>query len=112
MTPTSPGATLFAEIGAELRERPGVDEGVMLQSVGLRVDAKLFAFVGKDDRLIVKLPRERAEEAVAGGAATAVVMGKRTMKEWVAYAYREDDAGWRAALEEALAYVATLPRTP
>jgi hypothetical protein len=101
------GEELFAELTADLRGRPGVDEGRMLRSPGLRIDTRFFAFVGNDDRLIVKLPRERVDALVGQGIATPVTVGDRTMKEWVALPYTGDEA-WRPFIEEALAYVGGL----
>lgn len=69
---------LAREIGAE----GNVEVGTMFRSPGLRVHGRILAFLGFDGGLIVKLPRDRGQELVEGGAAAEVVMGTRTMKEW------------------------------
>ena len=56
--------------------------GTMFRSPALRCQGTVFAFLGKDDTLIVKLPRQRIDELAHEGIATHVTMGKRTMREW------------------------------
>lgn len=103
------GDELFDQVTDPVRSHPGVTEGRMLQNPGLRVDGQMFAFLGFDGDLIVKLPRERAEAAVADGAAEPVTMGQRTMREWVAFPYAADGAEtWPTVLAEAEAYGRTL----
>ena len=85
----------------------------MFRSPGLRVAGKIFAFLGRGDRLIVKVPRQRAEAAVASGAAEPVTMGQRTMKEWVAFPAVATDASateqlWLSVADEAYRYVKSL----
>lgn len=92
---------------------PLVERGTMFSSPGLRVGGKIFAFLGHGDRLIVKVPRQRAETAVASGAAEPVTMGNRTMKEWVAFPAVANDAAateqlWLGVVDEAYAYVKSL----
>ena len=85
----------------------------MFRRPGLRVDGKVFGFLGSDDRLMVKLPRDSARAAVEEGRAEPVTMGTRTMKEWVALPLEDggDTArrAWSEALERALAHVAAQP---
>lgn len=101
------GRSSFAALARTFLDRPGVSEGTMLHSPGLRVDGKFFAFVGTDDRLVVKVPRDRAVQLVDDGTAEVVTLGTRTLREWVSL----DGHGpsgtetWRATLEEAYAYV-------
>lgn len=104
-------AVLLAQVTAHLRSSPGVEQGRMLHSPGLKVHGSFFAFVGTEDELIVKLPRPRAVAAVADGVAEVVTLGTRTLKEWVAFPYPDAEKGpgaWRDAVEEAHAYVASL----
>lgn len=104
--------SLFAQLTAALRLEPGVSEGTMFNSKGLRIDKKFFAFVGNDNRLIAKLPLKRVEAMVDQGVADRLSMGNRTMKQWIALQYGDDDAtinDWRVAIEEAFAYVSSLP---
>ncbi|WP_067478971.1 hypothetical protein [Actinomadura hibisca] len=89
-----------------------VSMGTMFRSPGLRVGGKVFAFLGRRGQLIVKLPRARAGELVAAGTADEVVMGKRTMREWIEFPEQGDDvetlALWRSVAQEAHQYVASL----
>ncbi|MFZ2501258.1 MAG: hypothetical protein WAW88_01105 [Nocardioides sp.] len=73
-----------------------------------------FAFVGRDNRLILKLPAARARELLADAVVAPVEIGTRVMREWVAVAYPDapDDTGgellWADLIAEARSYVATL----
>jgi TfoX/Sxy family transcriptional regulator of competence genes len=109
-----PALALLNEIAADYGGEPEVKLGTMFASPGLRVNGKIFAFLGRDRRLIVKVPGRRAQESLETGAAQAVTMGKRTMKEWIALPLNEDDADgtlatWRLAAREAHDYVTSLP---
>lgn len=108
--PTTPARALLDELAAEFLRAPDVEVGTMFRSPGLRVAGKIFAFLGHDDRLIVKLPRARARGVVAAGTAHEVTMGSRTMKEWVSLPFDDDDldgtlARWRDAAHEAHDFV-------
>ncbi|MGF7121880.1 hypothetical protein AB4Z09_27940 [Rhodococcus sp. TAF43] len=114
--PADPARALLDELAADFLREPAVEFGTMFRSPGLRVDGKIFAFLGRDRRLIVKLPRPRAEEILRAGAAQEVTMGKRTMKEWVAFPVDDDDLDgtlttWRHAAREAHDFVVGLPPT-
>ncbi|WP_430332597.1 hypothetical protein [Rhodococcus sp. ACT016] len=106
-----PARALLDDLAADFLRDPGVEFGTMFRSPGLRVFGKIFAFLGRDRRLIVKLPRPRAEEVVEAGSAREVTMGKRTMREWVGFPVDDDDLDgtlttWRRAAREAHDYVA------
>ena len=135
----SRGDRLFAELTTHLRRQPGIETGRMLRSTGLKVNGAFFAFVGNDDRLILKLPRETVEAMVAQGKGNRVTMGTRTMREWIALPFPEpapngaagdetraaetrtaetrgsetprdaESDAWTSAIEQALGYVAALP---
>lgn len=97
-------------VAADFAGEPDVALGTMFRSPGLRVGQRVFAFLGHDDRLIVKLPRSRAVELVAAGTAEEVTMGTRTMREWVAVPLGDpaDGSGlslWRGLAREAYEYV-------
>ena len=66
-----------------LKEREGVDYGKALQSIGLMVHGKLFAFI-KDDRLVVKLPASSVNDLVAHHGAVRFEKGQgKPLREWV-----------------------------
>ena len=58
-----------------------VSAGRMLVSDGLKVNGKFFAFA-KDGAMVVKLPKARVAELIAGGAATPFLRGDKPMAEW------------------------------
>jgi hypothetical protein len=104
---------LLDTLAVRFSEDPLVERGTMFRSPGMKVGGKVFAFLGGSDRLIVKIPRHRAEAAVAAGEAEPVTLGTRTMKEWVAYPAVSDDPEetgqrWSRAIDEAYAYVKSL----
>ncbi len=108
-----PARDFLDEIAEDFRADPDVELGTMFRSPGLRVAGRIFAFLGGDQRLIVKMPRERALEVVSAGAADEVTMGNRTMKEWVSFPVDEDDLDgtlttWRRVAREAHDFVAGL----
>jgi TfoX/Sxy family transcriptional regulator of competence genes len=87
----------------ELLREPDVDEGTGFGSnPGLRVGGKIFA-MEVDGRLVVKLPAERVAALTEAGGAEPFVIGKRTMREWVAVEPGAHD--WPALAREALAFV-------
>lgn len=105
----APNRDLLDRIAEDFSDDPDVAMGTMFRSPGLRTADKIFAFLGHDGRLIVKLPRDRAGEFVDAGTAEPVVMGNRTMREWVAVPARADRAAtlalWRNVAREAHQYV-------
>lgn len=105
----------FAAATAPLLDLPTVRTGTMLHSPAVAVDGKYFAFVGMDDRLIVKVPAGRVAALVAAGVGEPLEMRGRAMREWVAVPVVEDDvereALCRALLDEALAFVEQVPAT-
>lgn len=110
-----PNQALFAAIAEGFDDEFGVDTGTMFRSPGLRVDGKVFAFLGHDGGLIVKLPEERARLLVDEGTAVRVTMGTRSMREWVAFPAQGDDAAtltlWRRMARQARTYVDSLGST-
>jgi hypothetical protein len=75
---------MFDRVVQDFASDPEVEHGTMFRSPGLRVGGKIFAFLGHDARLIVKLPRARVLELIAAGVAHEVTMGTRSMREWIA----------------------------
>jgi hypothetical protein len=93
----------FDSIANELLAEPGIDEGTGFgTNPGLRVGGKIFAMLVRG-QLVVKLPAERCDALAAGGGAEPFVVGRRTMREWVAVEPGADD--WAALAREALAFV-------
>ena len=99
----------FAELAKCYEGEPGValpgDRGAQgFGASALRVDGKIFAMLS-DERLVVKLPRQRVTALIAAGQGDAFDANKgKPMKEWLRVA---DDANvdWRALSGEALAFV-------
>lgn len=93
---------VYDRLARDQLRRPDVGLGRSLRSETLTVRGKMFAFLGQDDRLVVKLPAIRAAALVAAGDAAVFESGGRRMKEWVAVALPGD---WPALMEEARAHV-------
>lgn len=86
------------------------DLGTMFRSPALRVHGKVFAFVGHDGTLIVKLPHDRIAELEREGIGVPVTMGERTMREWAEVAALADTSStfdlWSVLTGEAHRFVA------
>ena len=80
----TPSAAWRTIAETEFRHR-GVTEGTGFgRTEGLRIDGKIFAMF-MNDRLVVKLPRERVDELVGSKIGERFSTGHgRVMKEWVA----------------------------
>jgi len=95
---------IFDPIAAEYTELPDVAIGRMFGSEGLGVRGKIFAFIGFEGGLMLKLSEERTVELVEAGDVDRMVMRGRPMREWVTVgAHREDS--WRPLIAEAYAFV-------
>jgi len=94
----------FQSVVEPLLDDPAVAQSKMFGSPAVKVGGKVFAMLVKG-KLVVKLPRDRAEALVASGAGEPFDPGHgRIMKEWVAVEVGSAD---RPALTaEALAFVA------
>ena len=91
--------------------RPGVERDRMFGSDGLKVNGKFFAFIGREGRLILKLPASQAADLVAAGKAEPVTIGSRKTREWVGLPMPGapgDTAEWKRALADAHSYVAAV----
>jgi hypothetical protein len=103
------GQELFDSLTASYDGRPDVTRGRMFASEGLAVRGKFFAFVGRDGRLVVKLPQHRTQDLIESGTAERVNLGGRSMREWVSLplpSTDEDTAAWSNAIAEAHAFLA------
>lgn len=106
---TVPNRPLLDELAVAFIDDPAVSVGTMFRSPGLRVGSKIFAFLGFEGELMVKLPVDRVAELVQAGRAVQVTMGRRTMREWVTLADQGDNdrtlAFWRPLAVEAHRFV-------
>lgn len=101
---------LLHRMAAELAIVAPVDIGTMFRSPGLRWNGKIVAFLGHEDRLIVKLPAERGAHLIQLSAAEPVEMRGRRMKEWFGIPAADDDEQstferWLPIARESLAFV-------
>lgn len=107
-----PGAPTIEERFDDLAEehlgRAGVSTGRMFNSRGLKVHGKFFALVSRE-RVVLKVPADRAAALVAAGDAVPFEPGPgRRMKEWIALVPPADLDQWRQLMAEAHSYVAAL----
>ena len=75
----------------------------------LMIDNRIFAFTRPDESAALKLPETRITQLIADGENHHLVMGKRTMREWVVIP-NIAAPGNLSLLLEAKAYVASLPK--
>jgi hypothetical protein len=103
---------MLYRIAAALQGDGPLEVGTMFRSPGLRTGTSIVAFLGSDDRFLVKVPRERATVLVHEELAEPVTMGARTMREWVSIPADADpaatEARWTSFAREAFEYVRTL----
>lgn len=97
---------LSAVLTSMLEKLPGVAVGKKFNSTNFTVRKKVFAFT-KDGGLVLKLPPQAVKTLLTSRTASLLVMGKRTMKEWVVIRYRDPaDAKKHLSLfKEAMDYV-------
>ena len=82
---SSEDSRFFPVIAAFAKDRSVTHGGKGFGSTGLKVNGKLFAFVSSKGQFVVKIPKARVEELVAGGKAEPFDPGHgRKMKEWAA----------------------------
>jgi Family of unknown function (DUF5519) len=79
---------LSTVLAAMLQKLPGVVVGKKFNSANFTVRKKVFAFT-KDGGVALKLPPETVKTLVKTRTASLLVMGKRTMKEWVVIRYQD-----------------------
>jgi len=117
MTPeparTRTAPELFERIAANhLRSRPGVTLERVFHNEGLKVNAKLYAFVSHE-RLVVKVPATTASRLAGEGLALPFEPRTgRQMKEWIALdspATATDERRWQRLAADAYRFVAALP---
>ena len=94
----------FDVLALDFLDRPDVSRGPMFGSTGLRAGDRFFAFVGRDGRLVVKLPPAQAATLVSAAEAAPVRPGRNLTREWVAVPFSDDQEGaerWRRLLADA-----------
>lgn len=97
----------FDAIAADQLAYPGVATGRMFSAHGVKLRGKFFAFLIRDERLVVKLPEHRVRELVEAGAAVHFEPGEgKKMREWASLPYAdENDPAWEPLVDEARHYV-------
>ncbi len=94
---------LATVLSSMLEAMPQVQVGTHLHHTNFLVGNKVFAFI-QGGGVAIKLPKEKIQELVDANYALPLVMGKRTMKEWVVIkhqdpaAFQQDAALFKAAL--------------
>lgn len=106
MAPTA--EQIFADLSAELLAEPGVEEGTGFgANPGLRTGGKIFAMAVRGE-LVFKLPPDRCKELAASGRAHPFAVGKREMREWIAFETLDGD-DFAALAREAHDFVSSQP---
>ncbi|NQX16307.1 hypothetical protein [Rathayibacter sp. VKM Ac-2857] len=108
MTSPLPARRHLLEDLIEHAELDDVDIATMFGSPAIRHRGRIVCFLGADDRMIVKLMRPDALELIEHGDADPVVMGRRTLREWVSVPRESPDTAalerWRPHVVTALGY--------
>lgn len=76
----------------------------MFGSQALRVVGKVFAFIGREGALVVKVPAERATGLVEDGTAARVQIGRNPAREWISLPLTATDR-WQGLLAESFRHV-------
>jgi len=102
---------LRQQLAVDLAQRiSGSTAGIDRGHGCLMIDNKIFAFARPDESAALKLPEARIAELIATDSEIQLlVMGKRTMREWVVIPQISAPGNLRLLLE-AKAYVASLPK--
>jgi hypothetical protein len=101
---------LRQQLAADLaRKISGSTAGLESGHGCLMTDDRIFAFTRPDESAALKLPEVRIAELTADGEIRRLVMGKRTMREWVVIPNIAAPDNLSLLLE-AKAYVASLPK--
>ncbi|WZH37825.1 MAG: TfoX/Sxy family protein [Microbacterium enclense] len=96
---------IFDPIAVRQCALPDIDIGRMFGTEGLRVRAKVYAFVVHNGSLVVKLSEQRAGDLLAAGSAGPMIMRGRPLREWVEVPMDAGPAAWEALIDEARVFV-------
>jgi hypothetical protein len=96
---------LLDDVSSEFLGKPGVAWGRMFSGEGLGVRGKIFAVASLHGGLMVKIPEARADELIADGTVTRMVMRGRAMREWVTMPVEAGYDAWRDLVAEAYSYL-------
>lgn len=108
------GEGMFGKVRDRFLAEPDVSEGTSFGATpGLRVGGKIFAMLGRDDDLVVKLPKSRMDLLIDAGIGARFDPRRdgRLMKEWVSIPVRHGRM-WSRLAEEALRFVRIAARKP
>ena len=99
---------LSTVLSSMLGKLPGIIIGKKFNSANFTVRKKVFAFI-KDGGVVLKLPPETVKVLLKARTASLLVMGKRTMKEWVVIRYKNaaDAKKHLGLFKEAMDYVSS-----
>jgi len=78
-----PDADLVAAVSKLIAALPGVTEVKTPIHATFLTGKKIFAFTRHGGGMALKLPRERIAELIQLDDFAPLIMGKRTMKEWI-----------------------------
>jgi hypothetical protein len=103
---TAAPETLFWQLAAVLQqEDPRIVEGTLMNGRCLRVGTEFLALVDdKGSGLVVKLPRARVADLIAGGVGQPFAPAGRVFREWLSVP-RPDRERWLTLLREGVAFV-------
>ena len=96
---------LFWDVAEPMIGSGKIVEGELMRSRCVRVGKEFLAMPEyRTGDLVVKLPRERVDELIAGGDGLAFAPAKKVFREWVQVPAR-DAALWQGLLDEGYEFV-------
>jgi len=98
------GQRLLDDLATAYLDHPDVDRGAMFGSQALRVLGKVFAFIGSEGELVVKVPAERATVLIEDGTAARIRIGRNPAREWIGVPVAATDR-WSGLLAQSLRHV-------
>jgi hypothetical protein len=98
---------LGATLAIMLEGITGVQITSKMNSTNFTSKSKVFAFTKGKGEVVIKLPPDKVLKLLVSKKASSLVMGKRTMKEWVVFSCnsRRDCQRLLTHFEEAKTYV-------